>query len=127
VDINETAARAAHEANRAWCLLHNDTSQPAWEDAPEWQRASAINGVHGVAAGNTPRQSHEAWLAEKAASGWKYGPVKDPEKKEHPCFVPYDDLPTEQQAKDLIFVAVVNAFFDAANEVEARHGLHGSG
>jgi hypothetical protein len=46
---------------------------------------------------------------KRNGDGWKYGPVKDPEKKEHPCFVPYDRLPTEQKAKDYIFGAVVKS------------------
>lgn len=103
----EACARAAHEVNRAYCLAIGDTSQPSWEDAPEWQRSSAINGVAGALDGNTPRQSHEGWLAEKKAAGWKYGPVKDPQRKQHPCFVTYDELPPEQQKKDLLFVSTV--------------------
>ncbi len=78
--------------NRAWCIAHGDLSQPAWDDAPEWQRSSAMTGVQGVIDGNGPRESHACWLAEKEATGWKFGPVKDPEAKEHPCFVPYDEL-----------------------------------
>ena len=116
------AARAAHEANRAWCIATGDHSQPSWDDAPEWQRSSAINGVNGVACGNSPRESHESWLAEKAATGWKYGPVKDPEKKEHPRFVPYDELPPEQKAKDGIFVGVVRAMLEAAHNGKATDG-----
>lgn len=107
--IVEACARAAHEANRAYCLALGDTSQPSWEEAPGWQRSSAINGVSGVFAGNGPEQSHESWLAEKASGGWKYGDVKDPEKKEHPCFVPYAELPASQKAKDHVFVSVVQA------------------
>ena len=30
-------------------------------------------------------------------------------KKEHPCFVPYEELPTEQKAKDFLFRGVVHA------------------
>ena len=105
----EACARAAHEANRAYCIAIGDTSQPSWEDAPEWQRSSAVNGVQGVIAGNGPRESHGDWLLEKAAAGWKYGAAKDPEKKEHPCFVPYDELPEAQKAKDAIFITVVRA------------------
>ena len=37
------------------------------------------------------------------------GPVKDPEKKEHPCFLPYDELPLSQRIKDYLFTAVVEA------------------
>lgn len=111
--VIETAARASHEANRAWCLSHGDMSQPSWDDAPEWQRSSALLGVRGVASGNTPEQSHEGWLEQKRADGWKWGPVKDPSAKEHPCFVPYADLPPEQKAKDHIFVGVVRAVLAA--------------
>lgn len=105
----EACARAAHEANRAYCVALGDMSQPSWDEAPEWQRTSAKNGVRGVLRGNTPEQSHENWLEEKRATGWAYGPVKDVEKKEHPCFVPYAELPPEQRAKDCVFVTVVRA------------------
>lgn len=105
--VVEAAARAAHEANRAYCIALGDTSQPSWDDAPDWQRTSCAKGVAGVVAGNTPRLSHESWMHEKQETGWVYGPVKDPAKKEHPCMVPYDALPVEQRRKDDIFVTVV--------------------
>ena len=79
----------------------------------EWQKSSAINGVSGALSGNTPEQSHESWLAEKRTTGWKYGPIKNPEAKEHPCFVPYAALPPSQRAKDDVFIAVVKAMGDA--------------
>lgn len=107
--IVEACARAAHEANRAYCLALGDHSQPVWDEAPEWQKSSARNGVAGALAGNTPEQSHESWCREKLAAGWAWGPVKDPEKKEHPCMLPYNDLPLAQRAKDDIFVSVVRA------------------
>ena len=88
-----------------------------WEDAPEWQKTSVRNGVRGALNGNTPEQSHEGWLAEKAATGWKYGPVKDPEKKEHPCFVPYSELPPAQRAKDEIYTTVVRVVGAALRSV----------
>jgi len=109
----EACARAAHEANRAYCLSIGDMSQPSWDDAPDWQKSSAKNGVEGVLNGNGPRESHESWLEEKRANGWKYGPIKNPAKKEHPCFVDYDALPLEQKAKDAIFIGVVRAVADA--------------
>jgi hypothetical protein len=107
----EAIAKACHEVNRAYCVSLGDHSQPTWEDAPAWQRASACSGVRFTRAhpAAPPSASHDNWLAEKARDGWKYGPVKDPAKKEHPCFVPYDELPTEQQTKDHLFQAVVRA------------------
>ena len=105
----EACARAAHEVNRAYCFALGDTSQPSWEDAPEWQRSSATNGVRGVLDGNGPEAFHESWLKEKAEAGWKYGPTKNPEAKEHPCFVPYAELPLEQSRKDELFVGTVRS------------------
>lgn len=114
----EQVARLAHETNRAYCQSIGDNSQPAWHEAPEWQKSSAINGVNfhldhlrnGTQA--PPSASHDAWLKQKQEEGWSFGPVKDPEKKEHPCFVPYGDLPLEQRMKDYLFSAVVKAFYD---------------
>jgi hypothetical protein len=108
--VIQICAEASHEANRVWCKAHGDDSQTSWADAPEWQKISAVKGVEGVLAGNSPEESHESWLKEKAETGWKYGPVKDVEKKEHPCFKGYADLPPEQRHKDTIFVSVVKAF-----------------
>lgn len=109
-------AAAAHEANRVYCVARGDMSQPHWEEAPEWQRSSAYKGVEGALAGNTPEQSHESWLAEKRATGWVYGPVKDPDTKTHPCMVAYADLPPEQQAKDALFIGTVRAMARALGD-----------
>lgn len=105
----EDIARVCHEANRAFCKCIGDDSQLPWESAPEWQRTSAINGVraHLATGGLSPEESHNSWLAEKQRNGWTYGPKKDPEKKEHPCCVPYSHLTTEHKAKDYIFGALV--------------------
>ena len=90
-------AMLCHAANRAYCEALGDHSQVAWADAPDWQQKSAIEGVNFVLQNPDapPSASHESWLAVKEADGWKYGAVKDADKKEHPCFVPYDQLPVE--------------------------------
>lgn len=110
--MNEEAiARVCHEANRAWCVGLGDLSQPSWDLAPDWQRSSALNGVRfHLANPRAPASaSHDEWLGEKERTGWRYGPVKDAEAKTHPCFVPFEQLPPEQQAKDRLFKAVVHA------------------
>ena len=105
----EGIAELCHEVNRAYCSALGDQSQLPWNDAPEWQRKSAITGVQFIIDNPDalPSASHDNWLAEKTRDGWRYGDVKDVEKKEHPCFVPYDALPVEQKAKDYLFGAVV--------------------
>ena len=104
-------ARVCHEANRAYCATIGDPSQIPWGDAPEWQRISAIKGVEfSLANPEAPASaSHDSWLEEKRATGWKYGPVKDADAKTHPCFVPYAELPLEQRRKDALFWVIVAA------------------
>ena len=107
----KSIARVCHEVNRAYCESLGDYSQPTWENAPEWQKKSAIAGVKfSLKNPNaTPEDSHNSWLKEKTKEGWKYGPIKDVDLREHPCFLPYDQLPKDQQTKDHLFQAVVRA------------------
>lgn len=108
----EKIAKTCHEVNRVYCLGHGDESQPIWEDAPDWQRESAIKGVeyHLANPDSKPEDSHNSWLAEKESAGWVYGEQKDPEKKTHPCIVPFGELPLMQQVKDQLFLSVVRSF-----------------
>lgn len=106
----EEIARVAHEANRAWQYVSGDPApSPQWEEAPEWQRSSAVDGVRQVLAGASGAVLHDAWCAHKRAEGWRYGPEKDASAKTHPCLVPYGELPLEQRRKDDLFAAVVAA------------------
>lgn len=104
-------AKVAHEINKAYCESIGDTSQAGWEDAPDWQKESAIKGVefHLNNPDASPSASHDSWMQQKTEEGWKYGPVKNPETKEHPCYVPYDELPVEQRSKDFLFKQVVHS------------------
>lgn len=120
----EQVARVAHEVNRAYCQSLDDHSQPTWETAPEWQRSSARMGADLHTMGNFgPEASHISWMKQKLEEGWKCGPVKDPEKKEHPCIVPFSELPREQQAKDHIFRGVVHAVNDTFQGAPALPAL----
>lgn len=46
------------------------------------------------------RNVHEVWSANRRTDGWTYGPVRDDEKKQHPCLVPYDELPEREKDYD---------------------------
>lgn len=46
------------------------------------------------------RNVHEVWSANRRADGWSYGPVRNDEKKQHPCMVPYDELPEREKDYD---------------------------
>ena len=112
IDVIEGIARICHETNRVYCQNGGDDSQVAWEKAPQWQKDSAMMGVrfvidnqHAPASAN-----HDSWMAQKLADGWKYGEVKDEKKKEHPCIVPYEQLPLEQQLNNILFRRIVLSF-----------------
>lgn len=107
----EDIAFVCHEANRAYCFTLGDKSQKTWAEAPEWQCESVRNGVrfHVANPDADASASHESWLEEKRENGWVYGEVKDEVKKTHPCFVPFEGLPIEQQRKDHLFRAIVHA------------------
>ena len=107
-------AKVAHEVNRALCQAFGDDSQVVWEEAPEWQRSSAINNVkfHITHPDAGPEHSHNSWMANKLSEGWKWGPIKDAEKKEHPSICVYQQLPPHEKAKDYLFCAVVNTLKD---------------
>lgn len=104
-------AKIAHEANRVYCNTIGDNTQLVWRYAPQWQIDSSIKGVKFTIDNldAPPSGLHDSWVKEKKETGWKYGKVKDVEKKEHPCIVPYDELPEEQKKKDSLFQGVVKA------------------
>lgn len=102
-------ARICHEANRALCIANNDHSQMSWESAPEWQIDSCVAGVRFVLMNpdTTPDAQHKHWMDVKSIDGWKYGPDKNPETKEHPCMQPWSELPETQRVKDVLFGSIV--------------------
>lgn len=104
-------ARVCHEANRAYCKGLGDDSHLSWDEAPQWQRDSAIQGVIWQLDNPIAEYSaqHDNWMKHKLADGWVYGGVKDAEKKTHPCLVEWEELPYEEQLKDVLFSDIVTA------------------
>lgn len=100
-----------HQANKAYCDNQGDNSQKDWDEAEEWQRVSAVKGVEFRLANPNASQSaqHESWMLEKLSDGWRYGLVKNPLTKEHPCMVDYSELPEKERKKDALFQAVIDA------------------
>ena len=43
---------------------------------------------------------HEVWAQSRMEEGWTYGKERNDELKQHPCLVPYEDLPEEEKAYD---------------------------
>ena len=43
---------------------------------------------------------HDVWADGRIKDGWTYGPVRNDENKQHPCLVPYEELPEEEKEYD---------------------------
>lgn len=105
-------ARICHEANRAFCTINGDNSQLPWDEALDWQKQSAIEGVRFFLANpySDSRDMHDKWMELKLRSGWRYGAVKDPELKTHPCLLPHHALPEHERLKHDLFRAVIEGY-----------------
>lgn len=43
---------------------------------------------------------HEVWAESRLSEGWKYGPERNDALREHPCLVPYEELPDVEKEYD---------------------------
>ena len=43
---------------------------------------------------------HEVWAQTRISQGWTYGAERNDTLKQHPCLVPYEDLPEEERVYD---------------------------
>lgn len=43
---------------------------------------------------------HEVWAQNRINEGWKYGDERNDELKQHPCLIPYEDLPEVEKDYD---------------------------
>jgi hypothetical protein len=46
------------------------------------------------------RHGHGVWARQRLAEGWSHGPCRDDSRKEHPCLVPYEQLPESEKQYD---------------------------
>ena len=43
---------------------------------------------------------HEVWAQSRTEQGWTYGEVRNDALKQHPCLMPYEELPEIEKAYD---------------------------
>jgi len=46
--------------------------------------------------------AHDLWALQRMGEGWTYGSKRDDYRKQHPCLVPYDQLPESEKEYDRI-------------------------
>lgn len=44
--------------------------------------------------------AHDVWALQRIREGWRYGPRRDDHAREHPCLVPYAELPEAEKEYD---------------------------
>ena len=44
--------------------------------------------------------NHNVWSRGRLDAGWSLGPHRDDAKKQHPCLIPYEDLPESEKDVD---------------------------
>lgn len=102
-------AQVCYEANRALCAVTGSSMPPEWGKASCEAVESAVHGVIEVFNGATEETLHRSWMREMFNRGWVYGPNKDALKRTHPSLMPYAQLPAAERAKDVLFLAIVEA------------------
>lgn len=95
----EAAARAAHEAVRAYMLALGDASSPPWNAVPDELREVVMRDVDAVFSGATPQVLHERWKRREEARGWRYGEKADKVKKTSPGLAAWDALSDEYKRR----------------------------
>jgi hypothetical protein len=45
-------------------------------------------------------EEHNGWWDTKRADGWRYGPVRNNDRREHPLMIPFGQLPEPEKDKD---------------------------
>lgn len=43
---------------------------------------------------------HEVWAQSRIKQGWRYGTERSDALKQHPCLIPYEELPEVEKAYD---------------------------
>jgi len=46
------------------------------------------------------KNTHDNWASLRMKEGWRYGPERNDALKEHPCLVPYEELPESEKEHD---------------------------
>jgi ryanodine receptor 2 len=86
-------------------------------DASQVQLSAELLEVTEVLA----RHAHETWVRMRLDEGWTLGPRRDDDRREHPCLVPYAQLPeTERETDRQMTLATLKAMRALGFEISRR-------
>ena len=75
-------------------MKKNDVPQPM--DTSDIQLPEELNVLIEQMAKNV----HEVWAQSRIKQGWRYGNERSDALKQHPCLIPYEELPEVEKAYD---------------------------
>jgi len=104
-------AEITYAANRIYCRHARSKSKQRWNRLGSEVHKAVEEGVlYAIAHPHcSPEEIHEAWCDTMRRSGYQPGGVVDHGAKVHANLVPWDTLPEREQAKDVLFLAIVRA------------------
>jgi class 3 adenylate cyclase len=82
------------------CIILSVSYQPNPLDASGVQLNPSIMELAEYLARNT----HDVWAKARVSEGWKYGPQRNDDRKEHPGLIPYEELPDSEREYDRLTV-----------------------
>jgi hypothetical protein len=63
--------------------------------------------------------NHDLWAKQRIAEGWRLGPQRNGQKKEHPCLIPYSDLPeSEKEYERIAAIGTLTAIIALGYRIE---------
>ena len=72
------------------------TYKPAPIDTSHVHLSSEVHQLTEALAKN----AHEVWAQERIAQGWRFGPERNDQRKEHPSLIPYEELSESEKVFD---------------------------
>lgn len=106
--LKERRAVFVYEAARIEAEISERPIIPEpWGNRSEAFRKQFVEVVNKQCSDNkfsSAEAAHNSWWCEYKRMGWRYGPVRDVEKKTHPDMVPFNELPKSERDKDEIFI-----------------------
>ena len=77
-------------------IEHTMTYQPTPIDTSDISLPEGVDRlIEQLAAHN-----HDVWATGRLAAGWSYGPERNDARREHPCLIPYEELPESEKQVD---------------------------
>lgn len=92
-DFMEDMGKALDKPN-----MTNKTYTPTPIDTTDVELSEELLELVELLAENT----HDNWAAGRISEGWTYGPVRNDELKQHPCLIPYNELPESEKEYDRV-------------------------